>query len=106
MPLLLSVKLCLMLLHRLSPHCTGCPLFGPTHAFFPSIATVCNCMEVMDSDAHIYLHRILSLSYTNAYIFSIYVFSLVCTKQVFIYTEATWRKFANNFVYVHSFSFT
>lgn len=48
--LLLSVQLCLMLVSSLSPHCLS---FGPTHAFFHTIAKFSNCTEVMDSDAHI-----------------------------------------------------
>lgn len=47
---LLSVKLCLMLVSSLSPHCFS---FGPTHAFCHPIVTFSNCTGVMDSDAHI-----------------------------------------------------
>lgn len=58
MSLLLSVKLCLMLVSSLSPCCLS---FGPTHAFFHPTATFSNCTEVMDSDVHLCIRTAFSL---------------------------------------------
>ena len=72
--LLLSVKLCLMLVSSLSPHCLS---FGPTHAFFHPIATFSNFTEVVDSDAHICICLCLIMHIPTGSPFTCYRF--VCT---------------------------
>lgn len=91
-PSLTSVVMCLFfsVSSSVSCSCTDHPLihhYLVLSMLFSPLLQQSNCTEVMDSDAHIYLRCILSLSYTNVYIFSIYVFFPLSAQNKYLFTQ-------------------
>lgn len=82
--------------------CTGCPLIlSPLitawsyPCFFPpSIATICNCMEVMDSDAYIY--TAFSVLYKSLHIWHLCIFACLHKTSIHLHRghmEEVYQRF-------------